>query len=105
MLFDATPSVVDDAMHYLSIVAPGYVGLGIGIVLGSAIQGAGATRQTLRLDALVITLVQIPLCTAAFVMRWEATSLWGAVFATYIAFALLYIVSYRQGAFLRHSIE
>ena len=105
MLFDATPSVVDDAMHYLSIVAPGYVGLGIGIVLGSAIQGAGATRQSLRLDALVITVVQIPLCAAAFVMRWEATSLWAAVFTTYIAFALLYIVSYRQGAFLRHSIE
>jgi putative MATE family efflux protein len=105
MLFDATPNVVDDAMHYLSIVAPGYIGLGIGIVLGSAIQGAGATRQTLRLDALVITLVQIPLCAAAFLMRWEATSLWAAVCATYIAFALLYIVSYRQGAFLRHSIE
>jgi len=105
MLFDATPSVVDDSMQYLAIVAPGYVGLGIGIVLGSAIQGAGATRQSLRLDALVIALIQVPLCAAAYFMRWEATSLWAAVFATYVAFALTYIVSYRQGAFLRYSIE
>jgi Na+-driven multidrug efflux pump len=105
MLFDATPSVVEDSMQYLAIVAPGYVGLGIGIVLGSAIQGAGATRQSLRLDALVIAMVQVPLCAAAYLMRWEATSLWAAVFATYLAFALTYIVSYRQGAFLRYSIE
>ncbi len=105
MLFDATPSVVEDSMQYLAIVAPGYVGLGIGIVLGSAIQGAGATRQSLRLDALVIAMVQVPLCIAAYLMRWEATSLWAAVFATYVAFALTYIVSYRQGAFLRYSIE
>jgi putative MATE family efflux protein len=104
MLFDATPSVVEDSMQYLAIVAPGYVGLGIGIVLGSAIQGAGATRQSLRLDALVIATVQVPLCIAAYLMRWEATSLWAAVFATYVAFALTYIVSYRQGAFLRYSI-
>ena len=54
MLFDSTPAVVDAAMEYLAMVAPGYVGLGIGIVLGSAIQGAGATRQSLRLDTLVI---------------------------------------------------
>jgi putative MATE family efflux protein len=105
MLFDATPSVIEDSMQYLGIVAPGYVGLGIGIVLGSAIQGAGATRQSLRLDALVIAFVQIPLCAAAYVMHWEAPSLWAAVFATYIAFALIYIASYRQGTFMRHNIE
>ncbi len=105
MLFDATPSVVEDSMQYLGIVAPGYVGLGIGIVLGSAIQGAGATRQSLRLDALVIAFVQVPLCAAAFVLRWDAPSLWAAIFATYIAFALIHIASYRQGTFLRHGLE
>jgi putative MATE family efflux protein len=104
MLFDSTPSVVDAAMHYLAIVAPGYVGLGIGIVLGSAIQGAGATRQSLRLDTLVIVGIQVPLCAAAYFMRWEATSLWTAVLATYLAFALTYVFSYRQGAFLKYDI-
>jgi Na+-driven multidrug efflux pump len=92
-------------MQYLGIVAPGYVGLGIGIVLGSAIQGAGATRQSLRLDVLVIACVQVPLCLAAYVMHWRAPLLWAAVFATYIAFALINILSYRQGHFLSHSIE
>lgn len=105
MLFDATPSVVEDSMQYLGIVAPGYVGLGIGIVLGSAIQGAGATRQSLRLDISVIAGLQVPLCLAAYLLNWQATSLWAAVFATYMAFALINILSYRQGAFLRHSIE
>jgi Na+-driven multidrug efflux pump len=105
MLFDATPSVVSDAMDYLAIVAPSYIGLGIGIVLGSAIQGAGATRQSLRLDTLVILAVQIPLCVAAYVFEWPPKLLWGAVFATYLAFALIYIVSYRQGSFLRHRLE
>lgn len=105
MLFDSTPSVVNASMQYLAIVAPGYVGLGIGIVLGSAIQGAGATRQSLRLDTLVIVAVQVPLCIAAYVMRWQATSLWAAIFATYVAFAFTYIVSYRQGEFLRYSLE
>jgi MATE family, multidrug efflux pump len=105
MLFDSTPQVVDAAIEYLGIVAPGYVGLGIGIVLGSAIQGAGATRQSLRLDTLVICLVQVPLCVAAYALRWQPTSLWAAVCATYFAFALTYIVSYRQGAFLKYNIE
>jgi putative MATE family efflux protein len=105
MLFDSTPEVVDAAMEYLNIVAPGYVGLGIGIVLGSAIQGAGATRQSLRLDTLVICLVQVPLCVAAFFLRWQPASLWAAVCATYFAFALTYILSYRQGAFLKYNIE
>ncbi len=105
MLFDSTPSVIESAVQYLSIVAPGYVGLGIGIVLGSAIQGAGATRQSLRLDTLVIVAVQVPLCLAAYIMRWEAPWLWGAVCATYVAFAIIYIVSYRRGTFLRHTVE
>ncbi len=105
MLFDRTPSVVEAAMEYLDIVAPGYVGLGIGIVLGSAIQGAGATRQSLRLDTLVIIGVQVPLCVAAYLLHWQSTSLWAAVFATYIAFALTYIFSYRRGAFLSYAIR
>jgi putative MATE family efflux protein len=104
-LFDSTPSVVEISMQYLNVVAPGYVGLGIGIVLGSAIQGAGATRQSLRLDTLVIVGLQVPLCIAAYFMRWQATSLWAAVFATYLAFALTYIVSYREGTFLKYNID
>jgi hypothetical protein len=59
----------------------------------------------LRLDTMVICLVQIPLCVGAYLFEWQPTSLWAAVCATYFAFALTYIVSYRQGAFLKYNIE
>ena len=78
---------------------------GVGIVLGSAIQGAGASSQTLRLDTLVILLVQVPLCVLAYALEWKATDLWLAVAATYVSFALVYVVSYRHGTFLRQRIE
>ena len=38
-------------MSYIECVGLSYVGLGIGIVLGAAIQGAGASKQVLLLDA------------------------------------------------------
>ena len=41
-LFDATPKVVAAALGYIRWVVPSYVALGIGIVLGSAVQGAGS---------------------------------------------------------------
>jgi Na+-driven multidrug efflux pump len=77
----------------------------VGVVLGSAIQGAGATRQSLRLDAVIVLAVQVPLCLAAYVLGWSASSLWLVVALTYVAFALVYVVSYRRGGFLRHQIE
>jgi putative MATE family efflux protein len=102
--FDGAPEVVGDAKHYLGIVAPSYIGLGIGIVLGSAVQGAGATRVTLSLDALVLVLVQLPLCIAVYMLRLPATMLWSAVSATYCLFALAYLVYYVKGNFLEKQL-
>jgi Na+-driven multidrug efflux pump len=104
-LFDGSESVVREALRYVRVVAPSYVALGVGVVLGSAIQGAGATRQSLRLDAVIVLAVQVPLCLAAYVLGWSASSLWLVVALTYVAFALVYVVSYRRGGFLRHQIE
>jgi putative MATE family efflux protein len=98
--FDPTPAVVETARGYVRWVAPSYVGLGIGVVLGSAIQGAGATRQTLRLDLLVVGLVQLPTCAAVAALQLPPERLWQALSVTYVAYAVVYVVSYRRGKHL-----
>ena len=64
-LFDDDDVPVRIAMLYLWIVAPSYLGLGLGVVLGNAMTGAGATRVTLVVDAIVVLCVQAPLCVIA----------------------------------------
>jgi MATE family, multidrug efflux pump len=103
--FDESPEVVNDARHYLHIVAPSYIALGLGIVLGSAVQGAGATRVTLWLDALVLFLVQLPLCIVVYVLRLPPTALWSAVAATYSVSALAYLAYYMKGNFLEKRLD
>ena len=99
--FDRRPEVVALGQSYVDVVGPSYVGLGLGIVLGSAIQGAGATKQTLTLDGLVVLLLQVPACVLVVLgLSWPIEKLWYAVAATYFAFALVYAVSYRRGRFL-----
>jgi Na+-driven multidrug efflux pump len=98
--FDDAPRVVAVAREYIAWVGPSYVGLGIGIVLGSAIQGAGATRWSLLLDLLVVSLVQLPASyVVVFVLRLPPTSLWQVVAATYATYAVVYTVAYLRGTF------
>ncbi len=89
------------ALSYFKWVGASYVGLGIGIVLGSAIQGAGATVRALLLDTLVIAGFQLP-TSVLFVLSNDATyvGLWKIVAITYFLFALVYVISYRRGRFL-----
>ncbi|HWA74252.1 MAG TPA: MATE family efflux transporter [Polyangiaceae bacterium] len=103
-LFDDDPRILDVALSYIRWVGPSYVALGVGVVLGSAIQGAGATRQALKLDALVVLLIQLPL--SAFVVSKAKTpiGLWQTVALTYVAFALVHAYSYSKGNFLRHQV-
>lgn len=100
--FDADPRVLEPALSYFRWVGASYVGLGIGIVLGSAIQGAGATLRALLLDTLVIAGFQLP-TSVLFVLSKSATyvGVWQIVALTYFLFALVYVVSYRRGRFLR----
>jgi putative MATE family efflux protein len=100
--FSPDAGVVETGLEYFRWVAPSYVGLGIGIVLGSAIQGAGATRQTFMLDLAVVFLFQIPACWfVVSVLHAPAAALWQVVAATYLLFAVVYVVAYRRGGFLR----
>jgi putative MATE family efflux protein len=100
-VFDEDPAVIDMALSYVRWVGPSYVALGIGVVLGSAIQGAGATRRALLLDAAVVLLFQLPL-SLLVVSLPDATpiGLWQTVALTYLAFALVHSHSYWRGRFL-----
>jgi putative MATE family efflux protein len=100
--FSPTPGVVAMGMEYFKWVAPSYVGLGVGIVLGSAIQGAGATRQTFLLDLAVVFLFQIPACWFVVqVLEAPPERLWQVVALTYLVFAVVYVSAYRRGGFLK----
>jgi putative MATE family efflux protein len=98
--FDADQRVVDVGLSYLRWVGYSYVGLGIGIVLGAAMQGAGATRQTLRLDSLVVFAFQLPALVAVYMLGRGYERLWQVVALTYVAFAVVYVLAYQRGRFL-----
>jgi putative MATE family efflux protein len=99
--FDPDPEVLRPALSYFKWVGGSYIGLGLGIVLGSAIQGAGATRRALVLDALVIGGFQLP-TSVLFVLSNRASyvGLWQIIALTYCLCALVYVASYQRGRFL-----
>jgi putative MATE family efflux protein len=100
--FDADRAIVEVGDSYVHQVAFSYVALGIAIVLGAAIQGAGATRQTLLLDSVVVLGFQLPASVfIVFGLGRGYEELWKVVAATYVAFAAVYFISYRRGSFLR----
>ncbi|MBK7586031.1 MAG: MATE family efflux transporter [Myxococcales bacterium] len=104
--FDRDQQVIDLGVSYVGTVGPSYIGLGIGIVLGAAIQGAGATKLTLSLDSLVVFGFQLPVAwLVVFGWAQPLERLWVVVAATYAAFALVYIVAYRRGAFLKTAVS
>lgn len=100
--FDDDPRVLSIAHGYLSWVAPSYVALGIGIVLGSVMQGAGVPERALILDACVVCLVQVP--ASILVLGAPSRSLthvWLVVVSSYVALAVTLLTSYKRGRFLR----
>ncbi|HYO93644.1 MAG TPA: MATE family efflux transporter [Polyangiaceae bacterium] len=103
--FDADPRVVAAALAYFKWVGLSYIALGVGIVLGSAIQGAGATLLALLLDAAVVLLFQLPLSLLVVLLpQAQVVHLWQVVALTYFTFALVHVWSYRRGRFLRAQV-
>lgn len=100
-VFDDDLAPVSIALSYLHVVAPSYVALGVGIVLGNAMAGAGATRTTLAIDAGVILLLQVPLCLVAIgVMHGTLKNLFECVAVVNVASAIAYCVIYARGTWL-----
>jgi Na+-driven multidrug efflux pump len=95
-VFDDEPGPVAIALSYLHAVAPSYFGLGMGIVLGNAMAGAGATRTTFAIDALVILAFQLPV-SIVVARTGSLGSLFLCVAATNAVSALAYAVVYARG--------
>jgi putative MATE family efflux protein len=103
--FDRDPQVLGIAQSYLAWVAPSYAALGIGIVLGSVMQGAGAPERALLLDACVLFFVQVP-CSLLLLSSptRSLVQVWLVVALSYVAFAVAIFTSYRRGGFLRATL-
>ncbi|MBX3226741.1 MAG: MATE family efflux transporter [Labilithrix sp.] len=96
--FDPEDAPVAIAVDYLEVVAPSYVALGVGIVLGNAMSGAGATRTTFVIDALVILLFQLPV---SLVFGGSSLHrLFQCVAVTNLVSAIAYAVVYHRGSWL-----
>jgi putative MATE family efflux protein len=100
--FDREPQVVGVALSYLRVVTFSYIGLGIGIVLGSAIQSAGRPRLALATDGVVLSCVLIPALLLTTTLHLPITAVWYSVAASYCAFALAYSVQYARRGLLQH---
>jgi Na+-driven multidrug efflux pump len=101
-VFDDDVAPVAIALEYLRVVAPSYVALGVGIVLGNAMAGAGATRTTFAIDAAVILALQVPLCIVVIaVMHGTLTNLFQCVAVTNVASAIAYCAVYAKGSWLQ----
>ena len=94
--FSASPQVVHLGLNYIRTVAVSYVGLGIGIVLGSAIQSAGLTRLTLAVDSVVLLGVLLPCLGTVAYLGLPVVRIWQSVAFSYCAFAVLYVGVYRR---------
>ncbi|MDF2698189.1 MAG: Na+ driven multidrug efflux pump, partial [Labilithrix sp.] len=101
-VFDNETPPVKIALDYLHVVAPSYFALGLGIVLGNAMAGAGATRTTFAVDALVIVAFELPLCliiVGAFGGSLHA--LFRCVAATNVVSAIAYAIVYSRGSWIK----
>jgi Na+-driven multidrug efflux pump len=99
--FDGDPQVLGIAQSYFAWVAPSYVALGVGIVLGSVMQGAGVPARALLLDACVLLGVQLPASALVFVApNRTLTQVWLVVGVSYLALAVTLLLSYRRPRFL-----
>ena len=100
-VFDDDAGPVAIALQYLQVVAPSYVALGIGIVLGNAMAGAGATRTTFAIDAAVILALEVPLCLAVVgLMHGSLRALFQCVAVVNVTSAIAYCVIYARGTWL-----
>jgi putative MATE family efflux protein len=101
-LFDDQTPPVSIALGYLRTVAPSYFALGLGIVLGNAMAGAGATRTTFAVDAIVILVFQLPLCLVVVgLLGGSLKGLFQCVAATNVTSAIAYAVVYGRGTWLQ----
>ncbi len=102
--FDPDPGVVAIGREYLRVVAPTYAVFGFGVVLSQAMAGAGATFESLVLDAIVLLGVVLPAAYFVAVMQGlPRQALWQVVAWGNVLSAAAYLLYYARGRFLKVS--
>jgi putative MATE family efflux protein len=103
--FDADAAPVAIGLEYLRAVAPSWIALGVGVVLGNAMAGAGATRTTMWIDLAVILGFQFPVCiVAVWGLAAPRVTLFQLVAVTNVVSAVAYAAVYARGRWqLAHS--
>jgi Na+-driven multidrug efflux pump len=97
-VFDADEVPVAIGVSYLRIVSPSWIALGVGVVLGNAMAGAGATRTTLIVDLCVIVGLQFPASIVAVAaLHGSRSALFDLVAATNVVSALAYAAVFASG--------
>jgi len=97
-VFDADAGPVSIGLEYLRAVAPSWLALGVGVVLGNAMAGAGATRTTMTVDLAVILGFQFPACIVAVaVLGMPRQVLFDLVAATNVVSGLAYAGVFARG--------
>jgi len=96
--FDADAAPVAIGVAYLHAVAPSWIALGVGVVLGNAMAGAGATRTTMVVDLAVILGFQFPACIVAVAVLHEPRAiLFDLVAVTNVVGAVVYAGVFAAG--------
>ncbi len=99
--FDPDSRVVHLAVSYMRIVGPSYVGLGLAVVLGSALQAAKLPKLALRLDLLVLGGLLLPAAAALAMLGRSSIDVYWAVAAGYATSAAVYAIAYQRSHFVR----
>lgn len=106
----AAPEVLLQGKTYLSILAPAYPFIAVGLVLAQALNGAGSTKTPLLFDAVAFLAIQIPLAVLlryAPIVGGEPLGLRGVYFsmlATNVLLALVYMVWFRLGTWTKKKL-
>jgi putative MATE family efflux protein len=97
--FANDPAVVAISQSYLRTVGPSYVGLGVGIVLGAALQAAGRPQLTLIVDIAVLGGLLLPQALAITLNNGALSSVFWSIFIAYATFAIVYVVVFYNARF------
>ncbi len=96
-VFTQAPRILAIGTGYLGTVGPSYTFYGLAIVLGNAVMGAGATRLALRVDAVLVGAVQLPLMLVVVAaLGAPLGGLWLTIVAVNVINAAAYVVIYRR---------
>lgn len=101
--FADAPEVEHLALGYMRIVGPSYVGLGVGVVLGSAMQAAKLPLATLWLDLIVLGGLLLPAAAATATFTQSCIGIYWAISAAYASFAVIYAYAYHRSSLVRRA--